>query len=84
MSFLSLDCRFAKSVVAQIPTAGKLYLYFYPSPEVAFKPGPFNLGKWGYAINVYAIAWYAQSIVVMALSDPVYTHSSGRFLKRGM
>lgn len=40
-----------------IPTVGKLYLYFYPSDEVKFVPGPFYLGKWGYVINVYAVCW---------------------------
>lgn len=47
------------SYFSQIPTIGKLYLYFFPSSEVQFKPGPFNLGKFGYVVNFYAIAWYA-------------------------
>ena len=42
---------------SQIPTIGKLYLFFFPSPDVQFTPGPFFLGKWGYAINAYAICW---------------------------
>jgi hypothetical protein len=41
-------------------------LYFFPFTEerddvgkttAKFKPGPFFLGKWGYAVNAYAVMW---------------------------
>lgn len=56
-----------------IPTAGKLYLYLFPSDTVQFTPGPFYLGKLGYWINVYAIMWtlFETGILIMPQLYPV-------------
>lgn len=56
-----------------IPTIGKLYLYLVPSDTVQFVPGPFYLGKIGYAINVYAIIWtlFETGILIMPQLYPV-------------
>jgi len=81
-SYVAVNAVFSITAVAldvsyMIPSAGKLYLYFYPSPEVAFHPGPFFLGKWGYWINIYAIAWtlFETGILIMPQVRPITSNT---------
>ncbi|TDL24584.1 hypothetical protein BD410DRAFT_801917 [Rickenella mellea] len=35
----------------------KVSLWMQKNPKLQFTPGPFSMGKWGYAVNIYAILW---------------------------
>jgi len=77
-SYVAINAVFSITAVALdlsyiVPTAGKLYGYLSGSCEIHFRPGPFYLGRWGYAINAYAIAWtlFETGILVMPQVYPV-------------
>jgi len=40
-----------------IPIVAKVCIAYQKDPGVAFTPGPFYMGKWGYLVNIYAIIW---------------------------
>jgi len=77
-SYVAINAVFSITAVALdlsyiVPTAGKLYGYLSGSNEIHFRPGPFFLGRWGYAVNAYAIAWtlFETGILVMPQVYPV-------------
>ncbi|KAF8336463.1 amino acid/polyamine transporter I [Cantharellus anzutake] len=77
-SYTAINAVFSITAVALdlsyiIPTAGKLYGYLSGSCEIRFQPGPFYLGRWGYAINAYAILWtiFETGILIMPQVYPV-------------
>lgn len=41
----------------QIPIVAKVCIWLQKDSDVKFTPGPFSMGKWGYAVNIYAILW---------------------------
>ncbi|KZT53837.1 APC amino acid permease [Calocera cornea HHB12733] len=60
-------------VTYAIPTAFRLLAPLFPAWEVRYKPGPFSLGRWSYAVSAYAVAWTAfeSGILVMPQVHPV-------------
>ncbi|KAF8523466.1 amino acid/polyamine transporter I [Hysterangium stoloniferum] len=60
-----------------IPILGKLLIHYQSNPDTEFKPGPFYLGKWGYYVNMYAIAWtiFETGILIMPQVSPVTTNN---------
>jgi len=41
----------------QIPIIAKICIHWQKDLDVKFTPGPFYMGKFGYAVNIYAVAW---------------------------
>ncbi|KZS91121.1 amino acid permease [Sistotremastrum niveocremeum HHB9708] len=63
---------FLASIVA-IPVVFKLFIHYTNRQDVKFKPGPFNMGRWGYFVNIYALAWtlLETGVLIMPQVRPV-------------
>ncbi|TFK49035.1 APC amino acid permease [Heliocybe sulcata] len=76
-SLVAINAIFSITAVAldvsyAIPIVAKLYIRFFDT-DTKFTPGPFFLGKWGYAVNLYAVLWTAleTGILIMPQVYPV-------------
>jgi len=60
-----------------IPIFGKILIHYQSNPDTKFKPGPFYMGKWGYYVNMYAIAWtiFETGILIMPQVTPVTSNN---------
>ncbi|KDQ58795.1 hypothetical protein JAAARDRAFT_193315 [Jaapia argillacea MUCL 33604] len=77
-SYVAINAVFSVTAVAldlsyAIPVLAKLAIWLMDHSETKFTPGPFYLGKWGYAINAYALIWTAleTGILIMPQVYPV-------------
>jgi len=76
-SFVAINAVFSISAVAldlsyMIPILAKLWISV-TNTDVKFQPGPFSLGRWSVAINIYAIVWtiLETGVLVMPQISPV-------------
>ncbi|EPQ52255.1 APC amino acid permease [Gloeophyllum trabeum ATCC 11539] len=76
-SLVAINAVFSITAVAldlsyAIPIVAKLYIRLFDT-DTEFTPGPFYLGKWGYAVNVYAVVWtlLETGILIMPQVYPV-------------
>jgi len=76
-SLVAINAIFSITAVAldvsyAIPVVAKLYIWLFKT-DTEFTPGPFYMGKWGYAVNVYAVLWTAleTGILIMPQIYPV-------------
>jgi len=77
-SFVAINAIFSITAVAldltyMIPILGKLYISWNRGADVKFRPGPFNMGKFGYFVNIYAVVWtlIETSVLIMPQVFPV-------------
>ncbi|THH08402.1 hypothetical protein EW145_g2730 [Phellinidium pouzarii] len=77
-SIVAINAVFSITAVAldvsyMIPVIAKVCISLQKRPSVKFIPGPFSLGKWSIAINVYAILWTCleTGVLIMPQLHPV-------------
>ncbi|KAH8116138.1 amino acid/polyamine transporter I [Phellopilus nigrolimitatus] len=77
-SIVAINAIFSITAVAldlsyMIPIIAKVCIAVQNDASVEFVPGPFYMGKWGYAVNVYAILWtlLETGILIMPQVNPV-------------
>jgi len=77
-SFVAINAVFSITAVAldlsyMIPIVAKICIHWQPNVDVKFKPGPFYMGKFGYAVNIYAVIWtlIETGVLIMPQVSPV-------------
>jgi len=76
-SYVAINAIFSITAVAldlsyMVPIIAKLWISV-TNTDVKFQPGPFSLGRWSAAVNIYAIAWtlLETGVLVMPQISPV-------------
>ncbi|KZS91098.1 amino acid permease [Sistotremastrum niveocremeum HHB9708] len=77
-SIVAINAVFSITAVAldlsyMIPVSAKLWIWLTKSEEVKFRPGPFNMGTFGYFVNLYAFVWtlLETGVLIMPQVRPV-------------